>query len=98
MYSVAYTGFVKLVGCKTEQIETGPASCPCLRVSRLFSCYLVWVQSEVCIQQLPGVVVGLALVDLVGGVSDLDVHGPVGHPLVLEALGPTPDIEGAVTP
>lgn len=51
--------------------------------------YLVWVQGEVCIQQLPGVVVRFALVDLVGGVSDLYVHGPVGHPLVLEALGPT---------
>lgn len=51
--------------------------------------YLVWVQSEVCIQQLPGIVVRFALVDLVGGVSDLYIHGPVSHPLVLEALGPT---------
>lgn len=50
--------------------------------------HLVWVQREVCVQQLPGVVVRLPLVDLVGGVSDLHVHGSVGHPLVLEAFGP----------
>lgn len=98
MYSVAYTGFVKLVGWKTEQMKPNlhSACVPVCPGSLVF--YLVWVQSEICIQQLPGVVVRLALVDLVGGVSDLYIHGPVGHPLVLEALGPTPDIEAAVTP
>lgn len=60
--------------------------------------YLVWVQREVCVQQLPGVVVGLALVDLVRRVSNLNIHGPVGHPLVLEALSPTQNIKRTVRP
>lgn len=49
--------------------------------------YLIRVQSKVSIEQLPGVVVRFALVDLVSGIADLNVHGPVGHPLVLEAFG-----------
>lgn len=53
--------------------------------------HLLWVQREVCVQQLSGVVIWLALVDLVGRVSNLYIHGPVGHPLVLEALCPTQD-------
>lgn len=60
--------------------------------------YLVWVQREVCVQQLPGVVIRLPLVDLVGRVSNLDIHGPVGHPLVLEPLGPKHNIKGTVIP
>lgn len=60
--------------------------------------YLVWVQREVCIQQLPGVVIRLALVDLVGRISNLNIHGSVGHPLVLKALGPTQNIKGTVIP
>lgn len=48
---------------------------------------LVGVQGKVSIQQLPHVVVGLPLVHFVRGVPDLHVHGAVGHPLVLEALG-----------
>lgn len=60
--------------------------------------YLVWVQREVCVQQLPGVVIGLALVDLVRRVSNLNIHGPVGHPLVLEALSPTQNIKRTVRP
>lgn len=51
--------------------------------------YLVWVKREVCVQKLPGIVIRLALIDLVGRVSNLHIHGPVGHPLVLEALGTT---------
>lgn len=60
--------------------------------------YLVWVQCEVCVQKLPGVVIRLALVDFVGRVSNLNIHGPVGHPLVLEALGPTQNIKCTVIP
>lgn len=89
MYSVAYTGFVKLVGWKKTAVGENAARPTAWtpNVKRLWL-YLVRVQGEVCIQQLPGVVLGLALVDLISGVSDLHVHGPVGHPLVLEALGP----------
>lgn len=60
--------------------------------------YLVWVQREVSVEQLPGVLIRLALVDLVGGVSYLNIHGPIGHPLVLEALGPKHNMNGTVKP
>lgn len=59
--------------------------------------YLIWVQCEVCVQQLASVVVRLTLIDFVGGVPDLHIHGPVGHPLVLEALGPTGSDSSRVT-
>lgn len=49
--------------------------------------HLVRVQGEVCVQQLPHIVVGLPLVHFVGGVPNLHVHGTIRHPLVLEALG-----------
>lgn len=55
--------------------------------------YLIRVQSKVSIEQLPSVVVWFALVDLVGGIADLDVHCSVGHPLVLEAFGPAAKTE-----
>lgn len=58
-------------------------SCPSFALS---SCYLVGVQSKVWIQQLPGIVVGVAFVDFIRGVPDLHVHGSVGHAVVLEAL------------
>lgn len=61
-----------------------------------FSLNLVWVQCEVCIQQLSGIIVRLALVDLVGRVSDLYIHGPIGHPLVLESLGPKQNIDDLI--
>lgn len=60
--------------------------------------HLVWVQREVCIQKLPGIVVRLPLVDLVGRVSNLHVHGPVSHSLVLEALGPKQNMKVTVMP
>lgn len=61
-----------------------------------FSLNLVWVQCEVCIQQLSGIIVRLALVDLVGRVSNLYIHGPIGHPLVLESLGPKQNIDNLI--
>lgn len=103
MYSVAYTGFVKLVGWKG--FDNNPLDvimCAGVRTDvytsahLVFFSYLVWIQREVCVQQLPGVVIGLALIDLVGGVSNLHIHGPVGHPLVLEALGPVQNMNGTV--
>lgn len=74
--------------------------CVCLYecMSSFLAFYLVWVQGEVCVQQLPGVVVRLSLVDLVGRVSYLHIHGPIGHPLVLEALCPTQHIKDTVKP
>lgn len=77
--------------CRDENI------CVYISMAGIFL-YLVWVQREVCVQQLPGIVIRLAFVDLVGRVSNLHIHGPIGHPLVLEALGPTQNIKGAVIP
>lgn len=50
---------------------------------------LVRVKGEIGIQQAPDVVGLSTFVHLVGRVSDLHIHGPIGHPLVLEALSPS---------
>lgn len=48
--------------------------------------HLIRIEREFRVQQLPCVVVRLAFVNLIRRVSDLDVHGTVGHPLVLESF------------
>lgn len=48
--------------------------------------HLIWIQGEVGVQQLSRIIIRLAFVNLVCRVPDLDVHGSIGHPLVLESL------------
>lgn len=48
--------------------------------------HLVRVQSKVSIQEAPHIIRFPAFIHLISGVPNLHVHGPIGHPLVLEAL------------
>lgn len=50
--------------------------------------YLVRVKGKIGIQEAPDIVGLSTFVHLVGGVPDFHIHGPIGHALVLEALGP----------
>lgn len=50
---------------------------------------LVRVKGEIGIQEAPDIIRLSTFVHLVGGVPDFHIHGPIGHPLVLEALGPS---------
>lgn len=50
---------------------------------------LVRVKGKISIQQAPDVIGLSTFIHLVGGVSDFHIHGPIGHPLVLEALSPS---------
>lgn len=49
---------------------------------------LVRVKGKISIQETPDVIGFSTFIHLIGGISDLHIHGPVGHPLVLEALSP----------
>lgn len=50
---------------------------------------LVRVKGKIGIQEAPDIVGLSTFVHLVGGVPDFHIHGPIGHALVLEALGPS---------
>lgn len=50
--------------------------------------YLVRVKGKISIQEAPHIVGLSTFIHLVGRVSDFHIHGPIGHPLVLEALSP----------
>lgn len=50
---------------------------------------LVRVKGKISIQEAPHIVGLSTFIHLVGRVSDFHIHGPIGHPLVLEALSPS---------
>lgn len=55
---------------------------------RWLPAYLVRVKGKISTQEAPDVIGLATFIHLIGGISNLHVHGPVGHPLVLEALSP----------
>lgn len=50
---------------------------------------LVRVKGKISIQQAPDIIRLSTFIHLVRGVPNLHIHGPIGHPLVLEALSPS---------
>jgi hypothetical protein len=50
---------------------------------------LVRVQGKVSIQEAPDIIRVSTFIHLIGGIPNLYIHGPICHPLVLEALSPS---------
>lgn len=55
---------------------------------RWLQAHLVRVKGKVGIQKAPDIVGFSTFIHLVRRVSNFHIHGPIGHPLVLEALSP----------
>lgn len=74
---------------KFETIYTGHAFSEIWVIWLFKHYYLVWVQSKIWIQELPGIIVRVSFIDLIGRVPNLNIHCTICHSVVLEALGTT---------